>query len=376
MKIVFIIGSAEVGGAEIATAEIAAALKKLGLDVRVVFLHRGGATAGYLERSNVPYVVCSDNEKRTDARRGLQILHGLGRLTNLARALRSFRPDVVHAMLPGAVAYGLMVSRLVQPNCTRIAGIHGHEEWDGWSKGLVRNLRPMVLVSRWLYKRELRKSTAVTVVSDSVGQFAVSNLNVSPHKMHCIPNGVNITDRKSDVSITPATIINVANFRPVKGHRTLLKALGLVHTPAEAKLLGQASAMRDELMSEYQEFSGPVQITFLPPNSDPITEMLTAQVGVLASHSEGMPLALLEMMSVGLPIVATDVGGIPDLVSDKENGFLVGVGDYAGMAKAIQTLLVDPALRLKFGNRSREIVQELDWKYVSEQYFKLYDSLT
>lgn len=375
MKIAFIIGGGDLGGAEVATGEIAIAMRALGMDTRVIFLHRGGAVTRRLKRSNVPYVVCSDKEKWSSARRGLRAIHGLGRLTTLARLLRSFRPDIVHAMLPGGVTYGLMVARMVHPGGRRIAGVHGHEEWDGLSKGMSGVIRPTALVQKFLYQRELNNSAAVTVVSESVGQFVVSEFNVPQSKVHWIPNGVNIPERTANVSVSPGTLINVANFHPVKGHRVLLKAIGLMTTPVNVKLLGQESSLRDELVTEVEGPNGPVGITFLPPDADPIREMLTAQVGVLASHSEGMPLALLEMMSVGLPIVATNVGGVPDLVINNENGFLVEAGDFTGMADAIQELLGDPALRLKFGHRSREIAQAFDWKDIRERYLRLYRSL-
>ena len=83
-----------------------------------------------------------------------------------------------------------------------------------------------------------------------------------------------------------------------------------------------------------------------------------ATVGVLSSDFEGMPLAVLEYMAAGLPVVATDVGGLPEIVRHGETGFLVAPRDPAALAERIGHLLADPALARQMGERGRRRQQE------------------
>jgi glycosyltransferase involved in cell wall biosynthesis len=83
-----------------------------------------------------------------------------------------------------------------------------------------------------------------------------------------------------------------------------------------------------------------------------------ADIFVLSSQSEGVPLALLEAMSCGLPSVCTSVGGVPEILADSVTGFLVQRGDVENMSAKILTLLNDEKLRKKMGSKARELVIE------------------
>ena len=90
-----------------------------------------------------------------------------------------------------------------------------------------------------------------------------------------------------------------------------------------------------------------------------MTDLLAAAtVGVLSSDFEGMPLAVLEYMAAGLPVVATGVGGLPEIVREGETGFLVAPRDPAALAERIGRLLADPALAREMGERGRRRQQE------------------
>jgi glycosyltransferase involved in cell wall biosynthesis len=91
----------------------------------------------------------------------------------------------------------------------------------------------------------------------------------------------------------------------------------------------------------------------LGERSDVPALLAAADLFVMSSHSEGLPLVLLEAMSAGVPVVATRVGGIPYLVDDGRTGFLVGVGDVDALTARLSELLGDDAKRRAFGEAAR-----------------------
>jgi glycosyltransferase involved in cell wall biosynthesis len=101
-----------------------------------------------------------------------------------------------------------------------------------------------------------------------------------------------------------------------------------------------------------------------------------ASLFILPSYSEGLPMAILEAMSASLPIISTPVGGIPEVVRDGHNGYLVPPGDIPALAEKIILLVNNPALRDAFGQRSRAIIdQELDAKPYVQRLAKLYEAI-
>jgi glycosyltransferase involved in cell wall biosynthesis len=100
-----------------------------------------------------------------------------------------------------------------------------------------------------------------------------------------------------------------------------------------------------------------------------------ANLFVLPSYNEGLPMAILEGMSAGMAVVSTPVGGIPEIVRDGYNGFLVQPGDIDALAEKLAVLARDPALCQLMGKRSREIVEELDVKSYVVRLIALYNSL-
>lgn len=102
----------------------------------------------------------------------------------------------------------------------------------------------------------------------------------------------------------------------------------------------------------------------------------TSDIYILPSYNEGLPMSILEAMAVGLPVISTPVGGIPEAVENDVNGFLIQVGDYAALAEKISLLACDKALRVQMGLRSYEIAKEkFDIKIVIEQLRRIYSEM-
>jgi glycosyltransferase involved in cell wall biosynthesis len=97
---------------------------------------------------------------------------------------------------------------------------------------------------------------------------------------------------------------------------------------------------------------------------------------VLSTGSEGLPLAILEAMATGLPVVASAVGGVPELIVEGETGFLVPPGDAEALGTALRTLVADPELRLRMGRAARaRATEKFDLPEMRQAHLDLYERL-
>ena len=109
-----------------------------------------------------------------------------------------------------------------------------------------------------------------------------------------------------------------------------------------------------------------------PAERDQLLE--NADAFVLPSYNEGLPMSMLEAMAWGLPAIVTPVGGIPEVISDKQNGLLVQPGNQQQLVQAMQSLIEDERLRLALGTAGRNRVQSLDIKNYMSSLLKVYAS--
>jgi glycosyltransferase involved in cell wall biosynthesis len=171
----------------------------------------------------------------------------------------------------------------------------------------------------------------------------------------------------------------VANLRnPVKDHPMFLRAAARVH--AEFPAAGFAIAGEGELMEDLRRSAAELGIAkdvFFIGRCDNVANLLFASdIGVLSSKAEGFANAILEYMAAGLPVVATDVGGAREAISEDETGYVVPAGDDATMAKRIIDLLNSPERARAMGQRAKLIVAE---KFSCDRHLQntleLYDEL-
>jgi glycosyltransferase involved in cell wall biosynthesis len=114
---------------------------------------------------------------------------------------------------------------------------------------------------------------------------------------------------------------------------------------------------RPRLVSEIARLGLDGAVELLGTRGDVHELLAAADVFVLSSESEGMPMSVLEAMAAGLPVVASAVGGVPEVVRDGETGALVPPRDPVALAEAIRLLVADPALRQRFGDAGRRRVE-------------------
>ncbi|MFH1623647.1 MAG: glycosyltransferase family 4 protein [Pseudomonadota bacterium] len=190
---------------------------------------------------------------------------------------------------------------------------------------------------------------------------------------------VNAEDKKKSLGLGPKGLVvgTVGWLLPIKGPTYLLKAMAQVwqsHPEIKLVFVGKGE-LEDELRTEAFRMGVPEKVIFLGWRDDIPEIMQVLDILVLPSLNEGMGRVLLEAMAAGKPIVASNVGGIPDLVKDGHNGFLVNSGDANGLSSAIRKLIIDKKMRDEMGSRGRAMVKDYSVEKMVEKIDTLYSSL-
>lgn len=190
-------------------------------------------------------------------------------------------------------------------------------------------------------------------ISKEITELLIRNKWTEFDKITFLSNGISISDHGK---IFPKVlnkglpvIGTVANFRPQKDHETLLKAFSIlckVGMKSELWIIGDGPT-RESMENLAVELNIMDQVRFLGTISDPSELYQQFDIFVLSTHYEGHPLVLLEAMSFGIPIVATKVSSIPEVITHGINGLLVNPRDPSGLALTLQSLLQDELMYSK-----------------------------
>jgi glycosyltransferase involved in cell wall biosynthesis len=170
-----------------------------------------------------------------------------------------------------------------------------------------------------------------------------------------IPNGVPDVPPalRADPRREPPRLTMVARFEPQKDHAGLLRALArLSRLPWTADLVGDGPGQA-EARSLARALGLQDRVTFLGARTDVPELLADAQLAVLTTRWESLPLAVLEAMRAGLPVLASEVGGVGEAVTHGRNGLLVAPGDDVGLVAALRALLTDAELRARLGEAGR-----------------------
>lgn len=193
-------------------------------------------------------------------------------------------------------------------------------------------------------------------------------------KVNVIPNGVDVEKFKPKESQKRGRIkvISVCRITKVKGLQYLIGALKILRGNFEVEIIGDGP-YRKELEKTVNE-----QVRFLGfvDESNLLEYYADADIFVLPSLTESFGIAFLEAMACGLPVIGTEVGGIPEVVANGKTGLLVAPKDATALATALQTLIKDANLRKKMGVEGRHRVEHFySWKNVTKRYLETYEEV-
>lgn len=308
---------------------------------------------------------------------------GIGWYGRLWRALRDLKPAIIHSRNLSALE--AQIPALLIPGARRVHGEHGRDLFDlhGHNRKynlLRRAIRP--LVQRYI------------AVSQDLAGWLRDCLGVPPQRVRQIYNGVDQqrfhprVGPRSDLAppgfLSPESLVigTVGRLAGVKDQGTLVAAFARLcqaHPEAAGRLrlviVGDgpdANTIRERVAA-----LGIAPVTWLAGERDEVPDLLRLlDLFVLPSLGEGISNTVLEAMATGLPVVATRVGGNPELVEDGHNGLLVSPGDPGSLAEALGRYLDHPSLLTEQGARGlARVRRDFHWDGCVAAYLGVYDEL-
>lgn len=342
MHVIHVIDNLSPGGTERQCVELVRALSRLGVGNAVFYFRPGPLLA---ELDGAALTVCALEQAN------VRSVGFLARVAALAREIRRWAPDVVQTYGCYGNVRGLLAAFLSGVP-VRIAG--RREFGMCLSLGQRR-------ADRWAWRLAHR----IVANSEAVRRQLITDEHVRPDKVVVIRNGLHLgpwlAASEPLNGDADAVVGMVAHFREEKDHVTFLRAAGeVLKTVPSARFCLVGSGPLEPVVREWArrlgiaprvEFRGQLEGEALRAT------VRQFRVSVLASKSEGLPNAVLESMAAGRPVVATAVGGTPELIEDYVTGFLVPPAQPAALAERIVRLLRDPALAKSMGERARKKVE-------------------
>jgi len=345
MRILLLTTHLDFGGIGIYCISLAKALKDIGHDVRVA--SAGGALVAQLDENSIQHIKL---KLRTKSEFSPMLWKSR---INLGSVFKEWRPDIVHAQTRVTQVLAWMVFKKYK--IAYVSTCHGF-------------FRPHI--GRRLFGFWGRR---VIAISDAVREHLVNDFKVKKENIRLINNGIDIDKFQRHISekekkayklrigIKKGPVIGViARLSPVKGHKYLFLAASILvkkYPDLQLLIIGDGPSKRD--LIELAISLGIGKSTFIEESTLNTNVALSVMdVFVLPSVQEGLGLSALEAMAAGIPVVASNVGGVYSLIKDSVTGLLVEPKDSQGISSAVSRVLDDKKLTLKLVENARAMVSE------------------
>ena len=321
MRVIHVIAEMDPGGAERIVVDLAA--DAVGMGDRVDVASAGGAWVARLEE-----VGAAHHQIPRTYRSRTGVLRVAGRL---ARLIHRVRPDVVHTHNVGVTVAARLALRAVRPRPAILTTVHGLAERDYASAARLLRGAPGPIIA----------------CAPAVGRSLVA-AGLPERDLEVISNGASLepagSERQDQIRIryglgSAPLVVGLGRLVPQKSWSTLVEAAGAVEL-GQFVVAGQGP-LREELEDSARSSGG--RVRFLGAVDDVAALLGAASCLVSTSEWEGLPLSLLEALSLGVPAVVTAVDGVEDVVPE-EAALRVRPGDAAGLARALREVLSQPAL--------------------------------
>lgn len=346
LRVVHVFVTLNLGGAERHLLTVLRHIDKERFDPLVLCLANRGELADEVERLNIPMTSLELNS------------HRLWMPWNQFRIAKWFKENqvhVVHTHMFHSNCYGRLAALLANVP-VRIISVHSIKDAERKEK-------------RWLMRWLERFTNRTLAVSDAVKQSLVTS-GYDQRKIKVILHGVEIPpfvsieagkSVRAELGLTEScrVISMVARMIPLKRHIDLLQALQAMSQEfADVRLMFIGDGPQRVRLEEKAHGLGLAgRVLFLGKRNDVERLLPASDITVLCSEHEALPVSLLESMAAGLPIVATCVGGIPEIVT-QENGILYPPGDVTALRIALESLLIDPDRRRQLGAKGKQQVAQ------------------
>ncbi|MGH7266829.1 MAG: glycosyltransferase family 4 protein [Candidatus Rokuibacteriota bacterium] len=338
-------------GAEAQLTSLVAELVKVpGLTVQAILFNEG-LPAERLRQTGVPVTVLPESRLST-----------VSLIARLARHLREPRTDLVHVHGYKQSILASLAAVLAGRPCL-VRTEHGVDErlsgWAGLRMGLYRRVNRLLA----------RRYDGLVAVSEDLAAVWRSYLRGRGPAIAVVPNGVlvpappdaaAVARARARLKVSPDQVLfgTLGRMVPVKGLGNLLEAAALLRgrQPRATFLVAGDGPLRAALEAQVATLGLQQSVRFLGFTPDPSGVLSALDVYVLSSLGEGVPMALLEALALGRPVVATAVGGVAELLTSGVDALLVPPGAPEALAAACERLLEDPGLRTSLGAQGRVLV--------------------
>ena len=354
MKIMQVIPYFCFGGAEIMCENLTYALKNAGQEVFAVSLyHDRTPIARRMEEAGIRIVYL-------DKKLGLD----LSMVPKLIKIIRRERPDVVHTHLD-VIKYAVLAAKLAGvKKCVHTV----HSLADREAEGRVQKI-----INGFYFRKAWSVPVALTPeVQSSVAEF----YGLPPARVPVIYNGIDLSrcvPKTTYESGETVKILHVGRFDIPKNHAGLLEAFRLLretHPECRLRLVGDGD-LRPEMEALAWEKGIGDFVEFCGMQSNVYPYLHEADIFTPPSIYEGNPMTIIEAMGTGLPIVASRVGGIPDMISDGESGLLVEP-EPQSICEGLARLVEDGALRQRLGENAKAQSQQFSAEQMARDYIACY----
>jgi glycosyltransferase involved in cell wall biosynthesis len=343
--ILLLVRSLESGGTERQLAETAKALHQRGWNVHVGCFHDSGLRAKELREAGVRIVRLPINSFQSP----VCILRGL---FLFGQYVLRHRIDVMHSFDAPTNIFGALAAKLFARRVILVS---------------QRSFRTLLAKREHMALRLMdRIADGVVVNCEAVRTHLIKDERVDPQRIRLCYNGLNTNtffparEHIRPENLRDGLIIGtVCVLRPEKGLDVLLKgfAIAAEHRPHLKLLIVGSGAVLGDLQRLGHELGVEERVIFQPDTRDVALWLNRMDIFVLPSLSEAFSNSLMEAMACGTPVVASRVGGNPELVRDDETGLLFDVGDSAGLAKQLVRLADDPAARQRYAAAATHLIR-------------------
>lgn len=375
-SIVYVIGSMGKGGAESQLLMLMLGLPKGEFAPYLFTLETRGPLLDLVKSASIPIIDGGYDSQAANFLKILQLLRASLRLWSL---LRHNKVSVVHGFLPLTNLIAALIGKIANTSLivTSRRALNKHQDRvPGW---------------RYVDFLSSHLSHIVTANAEAVRDDTLRREGGNPAKVRVIYNGLDVKHfnkpitHRADVrralglNDDQVVIIIVANLIPYKGHSEIIDAMAqLLPRFPDIRLLvvGQDRGIGTALKRQADSSGVARAIEWLGLREDIPDLLASADIYVSASHEEGFSNALLEAMGAGKPVVATNVGGTPEMLAQGELGLLVEPADADGLAKALAELISNPVMRLRLGKMAaNRVAAQYSVDKMVEQYLLLYRSV-
>ncbi len=338
----------EVGGSQRQIVQLALGLKARGVTCAVLYFINPSFLVEQLQAAGIE-TIRVNKTARVDP----------GFVRRLRQAIRAWAPDVVHCYSFTAELWGAIACRLLpaRERPVLISSVRGTYEWYG------RN--------QWRMKRWVSSQSASIISNSREGaEYAARQMHWPMHHFHVVHNGVSVTEpdaarvdllRQHYLQNTFDTLVLfVGRLVEHKNLPRLLQAFAQVvkQRPRTRLLLAGSGPLHDALAAQIGQLGLQDHALLLGEQSEVPALMEAADLVVLPSLREGLSNVVLEAMALGRAVLSTPVGGIPQAIDNGQHGVLVEPTDTDALARALLTLIDDPALRTRLGHAAQHKVLE------------------